>query len=144
MPAGQVLVRKDRPDLSGDPARLLRQDPDVILLGEIRDFRTAEVAFRRPHRPPRLLDPAPIRPSPPSPGCSTWDSKPYVVATALEGIIAQRLVRRLCPDCREIPVDTALAARPGPQLRRTGKTCRGRGCPNCQGGGYRSRVGVES
>ncbi len=143
--AGQVLVReKIGLTFPAILRALLRQDPDVILLGEIRDFETAEVAFHAALTGHLVFSTLHTN-SAVATIARLFDLglKPYVVATALEGIIAQRLVRRLCPDCREeIPVDTALAARLGRSFAGLEKTCRGRGCPNCQGSGYRGRVGV--
>jgi len=144
--AGQVLV-KEKIGLSFPLVlrAILRQDPDVILLGEIRDYETAEVAFHAAltgHQVfstlhtnsavatiARLLD---------------LGLKPYVVATALEAIIAQRLVRRICENCCEpAPADTALLARLGPAFRPGAiVTHRGRGCHECRDTGYRSRVGL--
>jgi type II secretory ATPase GspE/PulE/Tfp pilus assembly ATPase PilB-like protein/DNA-binding NarL/FixJ family response regulator len=144
--AGQVLVR-EKIGLSFPLIlrSMLRQDPDVVLLGEIRDFETAEVAFHAAltgHQVfstlhtnsavatvARLLD---------------LGLKPYVVATALEGIIAQRLVRSICTECRtEVEPDLTMLARlgerfKGPEMR----TFRGSGCPQCHGSGYKGRVGI--
>jgi type II secretory ATPase GspE/PulE/Tfp pilus assembly ATPase PilB-like protein len=70
--------------------------------------------------------------------------KPYVVATALEGIIAQRLVRRICDHCREPDIpDATLLAKLGP-LFEPGKTAffKGKGCSHCHESGYRGRLGL--
>lgn len=143
--AGQVLVREKIGLTFPTILRaLLRQDPDVVLLGEIRDFETAEVAFHAAltghlvystlHTNSaiatiaRLLD---------------LGLKPYVIATALEGIIAQRLVRQVCPDCREVVApDRQLRARLGAAFADIQQVARGRGCANCHGSGYRGRIGV--
>lgn len=123
---------------------ILRQDPDVILLGEIRDFETAEVAFHAAltgHQVfstlhtnsaiatvSRLLD---------------LGLKPYVVATALEAIVAQRLVRRICEHCRRpVEAEGSLLARLSPALDPHLKTSRGMGCGECNGTGYRGRLGL--
>ncbi len=144
--AGQVLV-KEKIGLTFPLIlrSILRQDPDVILLGEIRDFETAEVAFHAAltgHQVfstlhtnsalatiSRLLD---------------LGLKPYVIASALQGIVAQRLVRRICEHCRAaVAPDAALLARLGEPFRRPGlKTFRGQGCPQCQGSGYKGRLGI--
>jgi len=144
--AGQVLVREKIGLTFPLILRaILRQDPDVVLLGEIRDIETAEVAFHAAltgHQVfstlhtnsaiatiARLLD---------------LGLKPYVVATALEGIIAQRLVRAICSDCREeVAADAALLDRLGHAFAaRDRPVFRGRGCPRCHGSGYRGRLGV--
>lgn len=144
--AGQVPVR-ERIGLSFASIlrAILRQDPDVILLGEIRDEETADVAFHAAltghvvfstlHTNSaaatiaRLLD---------------LGLKPFVVASALEAIIAQRLVRRICPHCRE-PDDPPEAMRRSlgvefldPKLR----FYRGRGCNRCSQG-FKGRVGIH-
>ncbi|GGC68172.1 ATPase, T2SS/T4P/T4SS family [Marinobacter halophilus] len=144
--AGQVPV-KDRIglDFASVLRAILRQDPDVILLGEIRDEETADVAFHAAmtghlvystlHTSSasatvaRLLD---------------LDLKPYVVASALEAIIAQRLVRRICNHCREQvtpPVDTLKQL--GPQFLDPELTFyRGRGCDKCHKG-YKGRLAIH-
>ncbi len=144
--AGQVLIREKIGLTFPVVLRaILRQDPDVVLLGEIRDFETAEVAFHAAltgHQVfstlhtnsavatiSRLLD---------------LGLKPYVAATALEAIIAQRLVRRICPHCREaVPVDAGLLARLGAAFRAGSiATFRGRGCRECHDSGYKGRIGL--
>ncbi|MFZ2852747.1 MAG: ATPase, T2SS/T4P/T4SS family [Rhodocyclaceae bacterium] len=144
--AGQVLVR-EKIGLSFPVVlrSILRQDPDVVLIGEIRDFETAEVAFHAAltgHQVlstlhtnsalatiARLLD---------------LGLKPFIVASALEGVIAQRLVRRICRHCRhEIAFDAAAAARLGPLFRsQPVASFVGLGCAECAGSGYRGRLGL--
>ncbi|WP_407279830.1 ATPase, T2SS/T4P/T4SS family [Aromatoleum evansii] len=143
--AGQVLV-KEKIGLTF-PAVLraiLRQDPDVVLIGEIRDYETAEVAFHTAltgHQVlstlhtnsalatiARLLD---------------LGLKPFIVASALEGVIAQRLVRRICRHCRrEAAPDPALAARVGSRFARLERVFAGEGCAQCDGTGYHGRLGL--
>jgi type II secretory ATPase GspE/PulE/Tfp pilus assembly ATPase PilB-like protein/FixJ family two-component response regulator len=141
--AGQVLVReKIGLNFPLVLRAILRQDPDVVLLGEIRDIETAEVAFHAAltgHQVfstlhtnsaiatvARLLD---------------LGLKSYVVAAGLEGIIAQRLVRKICPACREeIALDPKVALKLGPAFPE--RVFRGRGCPLCNGTGYRGRVAL--
>jgi len=123
---------------------ILRQDPDVIMIGEMRDQETAEIAvqsamtghlvFSTLHTNdavsavPRLLD---------------LGVPDYLVAATLEGVLAQRLVRRICDDCRTEyePAPETIAAVVGrPVGRRT--LWRGSGCASCRGTGYRGRLGV--
>ncbi len=143
--AGQVLVReKIGLNFPSVLRALLRQDPDVILLGEIRDLETAEVAFHAAltghlvystlhtnsaiATVARLLD---------------LGLKPFVIATALEGIIAQRLVRRVCPACSDSgSVDPIVRERLGALFADVTKVTRGRGCTACHGTGYTGRVGI--
>lgn len=144
--AGQVLVR-ERIGLTFPLIlrAILRQDPDVILLGEIRDFETAEVAFHAAltghqvystlHTNSALATIARL---------FDLGLKPYVVATALEGIIAQRLVRRICPACRaEAAIDRNLQSRLGKAFMRDDlRVFKGTGCAKCHGTGYSRRVGL--
>ncbi len=142
--AGQVHIKeKIGLDFPTVLRSILRQDPDVILLGEIRDFDTAEVAFHAAltghlvystlHTNSavatiaRLLD---------------LGLKPYVVATALEAIVAQRLVRRICEDCKtEAEPDAKLLTRLGPLFAAERLPLhRGAGCSRCGNSGYRGRV----
>jgi general secretion pathway protein E len=123
---------------------ILRQDPDVIMVGEMRDAETAEIAvqaamtghlvFSTLHTNdavgaiPRLLD---------------LGVPDYLVSATLEGVLAQRLVRRLCPDCREeyVPRPEHVERVSGQALGEL-KLLRGRGCPSCRGTGFRGRLGV--
>jgi Type II secretory pathway, ATPase PulE/Tfp pilus assembly pathway, ATPase PilB len=144
--AGQVMI-KEKIGLTFPLVlrAILRQDPDVVLLGEIRDLETAEVAFHAAltgHQVystlhtnsavatiSRLLD---------------LGMKPYVLATALEGVIAQRLMRKICEHCRE-PVESdarALAVLGNGFTPGTLKLFRGKGCEHCHGSGYSGRVGI--
>ena len=144
--AGQVLVR-EKIGLSFPLVlrAILRQDPDVILLGEIRDFETAEVAFNAAltgHQVfstlhtnsavatiARLLD---------------LGLKPYVIATALEGIIAQRLVRRNCEACRvEVTPDPQLVRKLGAAFAASDlRVWKGEGCQRCNRSGYAGRIAI--
>ncbi|MDO8695498.1 MAG: ATPase, T2SS/T4P/T4SS family [Pseudomonas sp.] len=144
--AGQVPVR-ERIGLSFATIlrAILRQDPDVILLGEIRDEETADVAFHAAltghmvfstlHTSSatatiaRLLD---------------LGLKPYVLASALEAIIAQRLVRRICLSCREPTTPSSeLLARLGPDFLEPGLLFfHGRGCDQCHQG-FKGRVAIH-
>ena len=123
---------------------LLRQDPDIIMIGEVRDPETAQLALRAAlsgilvfstlHTQdsagamPRLMD---------------MGLEPYLLASGIVGVIAQRLVRVVCPHCME-PVTY-----PAQTLAKVGLTpetgagfVRGRGCAKCGGTGYRGRTGA--
>lgn len=143
--AGQVLV-KERIGLTFPAVlrALLRQDPDVVLLGEIRDFETAEVAFHAALTGHLVYSTLHTN-SAVATIARLFDLglKPYVVATGLEGVIAQRLVRRVCLQCQEEhAVDVALRDRLGGLFRDITRVVRGRGCPACQGSGYKGRIGI--
>lgn len=141
--AGQVHVREKIVDFAGILRAVLRQDPDVILLGEIRDTATADVAFQGALTGHLVYSTLHTN-SAAATIARLFDLglKPYVVASALEGIIAQRLVRRICPECR------APAAAEPTLRRRLGAlfteeqtaSFRGRGCAHCHNSGYRGRL----
>jgi type II secretory ATPase GspE/PulE/Tfp pilus assembly ATPase PilB-like protein/DNA-binding response OmpR family regulator len=145
--AGQVYV-KEKAGLNFAMVlrAILRQDPDVILLGEIRDIETAEVAFHAALTGHMVFSTLHTN-SAVATIARLFDLglKPYVVATALEGIVAQRLVRRICPDCRAPqPADAKLLRKLGPQFdpSRTA-TFAGKGCDSCHNSGYRGRVALH-
>ncbi|MDX1456057.1 MAG: ATPase, T2SS/T4P/T4SS family [Marinobacter sp.] len=144
--AGQVPIRERIGlDFASVLRAILRQDPDVILLGEIRDEETADVAFHAAmtghlvystlHTSSaaatiaRLLD---------------LDLKPYVLASALEAIIAQRLVRRICPNCKEEDQPSPeVLQQLGPAFQGTHQTYyHGRGCEQCHQG-FRGRIALH-
>jgi len=123
---------------------ILRHDPDVILVGEIRDVETAEIAIQAsltghlvfstlhtndaPTALTRLVD---------------MGVEPYLVASSLEAVVAQRLVRVICAECKE----ELSASETEPLRRRYGdklpeKLYKGRGCRHCQNTGYRGRIGI--
>ena len=144
--AGQVLIREKIGLTFPLVLRaILRQDPDVILLGEIRDHETAEVAFHAALTGHQVFSTLHTN-SALATISRLFDLglKPYVVATALEGIIAQRLVRRICEQCRErVTLDAAVPMRLGP-LFAPGRvaTWHGRGCSTCNKTGYKGRAGL--
>lgn len=143
--AGQVLIReKIGLTFPAVLRALLRQDPDVILLGEIRDFDTAEVAFHAALTGHLVYSTLHTN-SAVATIARLFDLglKPYVVATALEGIIAQRLVRSVCPNCSQPAApDPAVLSRLGPVFAGISEIRRGRGCDACHGSGYKGRVGI--
>ncbi len=126
---------------------ILRQDPDVIMVGEIRDLETAEIAvqaaltghlvFSSLHTNdaasalPRLLD---------------MGVEPFLIASSVIGVIGQRLVRMICRDCKTTyKPDSELLDELGvPEERRSKdmRFARGKGCPACSNRGYRGRTGV--
>jgi type IV pilus assembly protein PilB len=122
---------------------ILRQDPNIVMIGEIRDQETAEIAIRAavtghlvlstihtndaPSTISRLLD---------------MDIEPYLLASSLVGITAQRLVRRICPECKEeyfasVEEASLLNISVGTKLYR------GKGCSSCSKSGYKGRAGVH-
>ncbi len=122
---------------------ILRQDPDIILVGEIRDGETAEIAMRAAitghlvfstiHTNDavssinRLID---------------MGLEPYMVCSALVGVVSQRLVRRICNNCRQAYEPTEYEMKkvhiePGQKLYK------GEGCPDCNGSGYKGRIAIH-
>jgi type II secretory ATPase GspE/PulE/Tfp pilus assembly ATPase PilB-like protein/DNA-binding NarL/FixJ family response regulator len=144
--AGQVLIR-ERIGLTFPVAlrAILRQDPDVILLGEIRDVETAEVAFHAASTGHVVFSTLHTN-SAAATVSRLFDLglKREMVATTLEGIIAQRLVRKVCDRCgEEHTPDRNLLAQLGPRfLAEIATGRRGRGCSQCHGTGYEGRVGI--
>jgi type IV pilus assembly protein PilB len=125
---------------------ILRQDPDVILVGEIRDRESAEMAVHCALTGHKLLS-----------TLHTEDSvsavvrlvqmgiEPFLVASTLSAVVAQRLVRRLCAQCRTPHTPTVSEIRAlslGQEDVSAFSFSRGKGCPNCHYTGYRGRVGV--
>ena len=128
---------------------VLRQDPDVIMVGEMRDSETAQIAIQSaltghlvfstvhtnsaPATITRLID---------------MGIEPFLVTSTIIGVLAQRLVRKICPECK-------IHYEPHPeQLRELGinaqsfrkigkKFCRGEGCDKCRNTGYRGRIGIH-
>ncbi len=144
--AGQVLIKEKIGMTFPVVLRaILRQDPDVILLGEIRDFETAEVAFHAALTGHLVFSTLHTN-SAVATLSRLFDLglKPYVVATALEGIIAQRLVRKICKHCREVDIFAAAQlARLGVLFTKSAITAfKGKGCERCNGSGYSGRVGL--
>lgn len=123
---------------------ILRQDPDIICVGEIRDGETAEIAMRSAITGHVVLSTIHT-----SDAVGTIERltdmgvEPYLVASALKGVFSQRLVRKICPNCKESyeateeqQADLGLDYVPGRIFYR------GRGCPECFETGYRGRTGV--
>lgn len=127
----------------------LRQDPEVIMVGEIRDIETAEVALRAGLTGHLVLSTLHSGSAPETvTRLINMDLEPFVVASALTGTIAQRLVRRLCDACREpAELEPAKLALIRKLLRDDDQAheltlFRGRGCDACQQTGFRGRLPV--
>ena len=122
----------------------LRQDPDIICIGEIRDGETAEIAMRAAMTGHFVLSTIHTEDA-----CSAIDRlkdmgvEPYLIAGSVRGVISQRLVRKICPNCREETTpDPMLLDYAGIQPDPTKKFYHGRGCHQCFDSGYRGRTGV--
>ncbi|MEW5893240.1 MAG: GspE/PulE family protein [Pseudomonadota bacterium] len=125
----------------------LRQDPDIILVGEMRDQETALIALRAALTGHLVLSTLHTNDAAAAAArLMDMGAPPYLLASALIGIMAQRLVRKLCPMCAEVtPLTPAERAWLKPELDRgldAGALKRGRGCPHCNFTGYKGRQGV--
>ncbi len=144
--AGQVLVREKIGMTFPLILRaILRQDPDVLLIGEIRDFETAEVAFHAALTGHQVFSTLHTNSALASVSrLFDLGLKPFVIATALEAVIAQRLVRRCCEFCRaEVEPDAQmLKLLAGRFASGITKAYKGAGCPACHGSGYKGRLGL--
>jgi len=124
----------------------LRQDPNIILVGEIRDFETAEIAIKAALTGHLVLSTLHTNDAPSTISrLMNMGIEPFLVATSVNLICAQRLVRRLCPDCKvqdKVPPQVLIEAGYTPEEAKTVKVYRRQGCGNCGGKGYRGRVGL--
>ena len=124
----------------------LRQDPDRIMVGEIRDRETAEIAIQASLTGHLVLSTLHTNDSP---GSVTrlidMGIEPFLISSTLVGVLAQRLIRRCCPNCREpyVPDDSELEAFGITREELRGRQFyRGSGCDTCNGSGYKGRVGI--
>ncbi|WP_163996779.1 type II secretion system ATPase GspE [Pyxidicoccus caerfyrddinensis] len=128
----------------------LRQDPDVIMVGEIRDKETAEIAIQASLTGHLVLSTVHTNDAA---GAVTrlvdMGVEPFLVASSLTGILAQRLVRRVCPDCRVAytPTDVeikelGLSLATFKERYGTDRIYKATGCPSCNRNGYRGRTGI--
>ncbi|OGF04062.1 MAG: hypothetical protein A2W00_11835 [Candidatus Eisenbacteria bacterium RBG_16_71_46] len=125
---------------------ILRQDPDVIMIGEVRDNETAHIAFRASVTGHLVLTTVHTNDAA---GAVTrlvdLGLEPFMVASSLIGVVSMRLVRTLCPHCREsYEASAANLSRLGAMPKEAGTLTlyRGRGCPHCRGTGYYGRTGI--
>ena len=124
----------------------LRQDPNIVLVGEVRDFETAEIAIKAALTGHLVLSTLHTNDAPSTINrLMNMGIEPFLVATSLNLIVAQRLIRRICQKCRQpedVPVQALLnigfseAEAPGLELSK------GRGCDECNQRGYKGRIGI--
>jgi type IV pilus assembly protein PilB len=125
----------------------LRQDPNTILVGEIRDYETAEIAVKAALTGHLVLSTLHTNDAPSTVSrLVNMGIEPFLVGTAVNLIQAQRLIRRICAQCKvevtDIPSKTLIEVGFPPDSVGTFKLYKGRGCGNCNGTGYRGRVGL--
>ena len=124
----------------------LRQDPNIILVGEIRDFETAEIAIKAALTGHLVLSTLHTNDAPSTINrLMNMGIEPFLVATSVQLIAAQRLVRRVCANCQEV-VEIAPQALLNLGYKKeeigTFKVMKGRGCEKCNNTGYKGRVGL--
>ena len=126
---------------AGGLRSILRQDPDVIMIGEIRDSETAEIAVQASLTGHLVF--STLHTNDAAGGFTRlieMGVEPYLIASSVVGVLAQRLVRQICGQCREaIPTPPALAKAYG---IRTPQIYQGKGCSACRETGYSGRVGI--
>lgn len=126
---------------------ILRHNPDIILVGEIRDTETADIAVRSALTGHLVFSTLHTNDAPSAiTRLADMGVEPYLISSCLEGVIAQRLVRRICIRCKEeisIPDAVLEEIRAAyPERSRGAKFYRGRGCPECNFTGYRGRMAL--
>ena len=124
----------------------LRQDPNIILVGEIRDFETAEIGVKAALTGHLVLSTLHTNDAPSTISrLMNMGIEPFLVATSVNLICAQRLVRRICANCKEvleIPEQALIDAGYTPEEAKTTKIYHGKGCSTCNKGGYKGRAGL--
>jgi type IV pilus assembly protein PilB len=123
----------------------LRQDPDIIMIGEIRDFETAEIGVKAALTGHLVLSTLHTNDAPATINrLLNMGIEPFLVASAVNLITAQRLARRICAECREIeeiPVQALIDAGCSPEEAPSVVCYKGKGCTKCNETGYKGRVG---
>jgi general secretion pathway protein E len=123
---------------------IVRQDPDVIMVGEIRDLETAEIAIQAALTGHLVFSTLHTNDAPSAiTRLQDMGCEPYLFSSVLNGVLAQRLVRKICPACR-VPkaADGAQLAALGVTSTGTEELFHGKGCDECRSTGYRGRTGI--
>ena len=124
----------------------LRQDPNIILVSEIRDFETAEIAIKAALTGHLVLSTLHTNDAPSTISrLVNMGIEPFLVATSVNLIQAQRLIRRICKDCKEethVAPEALVEIGFNPEEAKTLKVYKGRGCDTCLGTGFKGRVGL--
>ncbi|HSZ63500.1 MAG TPA: type IV-A pilus assembly ATPase PilB [Terriglobales bacterium] len=124
----------------------LRQDPNIILVGEIRDFETAEIAIKAALTGHLVLSTLHTNGAPETiTRLMNMGIEPFLVATSVHLICAQRLIRRICKDCSEpveMPVQALIDEGFTPEEAKTVQIMKGKGCTTCNKTGYKGRTGL--
>ena len=124
----------------------LRQDPDIVLVGEIRDFETAEIAVKAALTGHLVLSTLHTNDAPSTISrLMNMGIEPFLVATSINAICSQRLVRRICSGCTEeveTPPQMLIQVGFAPDEIKSLEIKRGRGCERCGNSGYKGRIGL--
>lgn len=133
-------------DFSKGLRHILRQDPDIIMIGEIRDLETANIAIQASLTGHLVLSTLHTNDAPSAvTRLVDMGVEPYLLSSSLVGVLAQRLVRKICPECKEsyTPLDSELQSL-GIQRSdlKEGVLYRGKGCHSCYNSGFKGRHGI--
>ncbi|MDR1727566.1 MAG: type IV-A pilus assembly ATPase PilB [Acidobacteriota bacterium] len=124
----------------------LRQDPNIILVGEIRDFETTEIAIKAALTGHLVLSSLHTNDAPSTISrLLNMGIEPFLVATSVNLICAQRLIRKVCPDCKvevKTPAQALINAGYTPEEAKDVHTFKGDGCKTCNDTGYKGRIGM--
>ena len=124
----------------------LRQDPNIVLVGEIRDFETAEIAIKAALTGHLVLSTLHTNDAPSTISrLMNMGIEPFLVATSVNLIQAQRLIRRVCKDCKQeqpTPTEALIEVGFSAEEAKTLKTYKGKGCSTCNNTGYKGRIGL--
>ncbi len=124
----------------------LRQDPNIVLVGEVRDFETAEIAIKAALTGHLVLSTLHTNDAPSTISrLMNMGIEPFLVATSVNLIQAQRLIRRVCKDCKQehqTPVEALIEVGFSPEEVKSMKTYKGKGCSTCNNTGYKGRIGL--
>ena len=124
----------------------LRQDPNIVLVGEIRDFETAEIAIKAALTGHLVLSTLHTNDAPSTISrLMNMGIEPFLVATSVNLIQAQRLIRRICKDCKQehqTPPEALIEVGFSAEEAKTIKTYKGKGCSTCNNTGYKGRIGL--
>lgn len=138
--------KKIKLDFATGLRHILRQDPDIIMIGEIRDTETAEIAIQASLTGHLVLSTLHTNDAPSAiTRLVDMGVQPYLLSSSVCGVLAQRLVRRICPECKfdyepkDLELQTIGLKR---ETLTNGKISKGTGCATCYGSGYKGRHGI--
>jgi type IV pilus assembly protein PilB len=124
----------------------LRQDPDIIMVGEIRDFETAEIGIKAALTGHLVLSTLHTNDAPSTINrLLNMGVEPFLVASSVNLILAQRLARKICTECREeveVPTQALVELGVPGEIAAAAKLFKGKGCPVCSGTGYKGRIAL--